>query len=61
MIKRSRLCFPVTVPIAHLKTFGLIMSTKQSQMVAEKYFYAETVGFPSQKQKILSWKVSERL
>ena len=37
------------------------MSTKQSQMVAGNYFYAEIVGFPSQKQKIPSWKVSERL
>ena len=53
--------FSCTAPIAHLKTFGLIMSTKQSQMVAGKYFYAEIVGFPSQKRKIHSWKVSERL
>jgi len=37
------------------------MSTKQSQMVAGKSFYAGTVGFLSQKQEIHSWKVSERL
>ena len=37
------------------------LSTIQSQTVVEKYFYVETVGSPSQKQKIHSWKVSEHL
>ena len=51
--------FSCNCPGVHLKTFGLIISIKQCQMV-RKNFYAETVDFPSQKP-IHSWKVSEHL